>query len=193
MGKSNTKLDMLVTEVEDKLKYLIDLLQKHDKIEKELTLREAYNKYFHPKVLPLNNMEIWNKLHKGNVLSCFQFDTLVGSQAAKKVKPTSIFEMSEANSLMRLMPEEGKEAPMDKYVRFKNNIDLWYQEMRNYSLTEQEQKVLEPHLKPSYGVISSQESVMILLMDKNICNFTLAESNAARKLIAKFWRIFKEI
>lgn len=181
----NVKIDMLVTEVEDRIKYTIDLLQKYNKIEKDLSLREAYNKYFHPRVLPLKDKNIWKKLHEGSVISTFQFDTLVGSQAAKKIKPDSIFEMSEANSLMRLMPEEGQESPMDKYVRFKNNIDLWYKEMEDYNLTKEEQKILEPHLKPSYGVISSQESVMLLLMDKNICNFTLAEGNASRKLIAK--------
>ena len=43
--------------------------------------------------------------------------------------------MADANGLMRLMTaEKGEETPMEKYIRFKNNINLWYQEMNEYGL-----------------------------------------------------------
>lgn len=59
---------------------------------------------------------------------------------------------------MRLMAsEKGAEPPMEKYIRFKENISLWYQEMDKYGLTKEEQKVLEPYFLPSYGVPPSQE------------------------------------
>lgn len=74
---------------------------------------------------------------------------------------------------------------MEKYVRFKNNISLWYQEMDMYGLTKQEQKILEPYFLPDYGVPPSQESMMKMLMDKEICGFTLAEANGARKIVGK--------
>ena len=87
---------------------------------------------------------------------------------------------------MRLMAsEQGAEAPMDKYIRFKGNIQLWYNEMDRYGLREDEQKTLEPYFLNSYGVPPSQEQLMTMLMDKNICNFTLAEANAARKIVGK--------
>lgn len=87
---------------------------------------------------------------------------------------------------MRLMPsEKGAEAPIDKYVRFKNNISLWYKEMDEHGLTKQEQKVLEPYFLPSYGVPPSQEAMMKILQDPQICGFTLAEANAARKIVGK--------
>ena len=95
-------------------------------------------------------------------------------------------EMADANGLMRLMTaEKGQETPMEKYIRFKNNINLWYKEMDSYGLTKEEQKVLEPYFKSSHGVPPSQEQLMRMLMDKNICNFTLAEANAARKIVGK--------
>ena len=81
--------------------------------------------------------------------------------------------------------EKGQETPMDKYIRFKNNISLWYSEMDRYGLTKEEMKSLEPHFLESYGVPPSQEQLMEMLMDKNICNFTLKEANAARKTVAK--------
>ena len=181
-----TKYDFLVTEVEDKLRETISLLQKYGEIPKDLSLREVYDKYFHPNVLPLDRMDCWTALEQGSVLNIFQFDSDVGSQAAKKIKPTTIMEMSDSNGLMRLMTaEKGQETPMEKYVRFKNNINLWYDEMKREGLTTEEQKVLEPYFLQSYGVPPSQEQMMMMLMDKNICGFSLAEANAARKIVGK--------
>ena len=181
-----TKYDFLVTEVQDKLCEAIRLLQEYNEIDSSLTLREVYDKYFHPNVLPIDNQEIWKSLQENNVLNIFQFDSEVGSQAAKKIKPKSILEMSDANGLMRLMTaEKGQETPMEKYIRFKNDISLWYKEMRDYGLTQEEQKTLEPYFKSSYGVPPSQEQLMKMLMDENICHFTLAEANTARKIVGK--------
>ena len=50
-----TKYDFLVTEVQDKLVQAIQMLQEDGEIEKDLTLREVYDKYFHPNVLPLDD------------------------------------------------------------------------------------------------------------------------------------------
>jgi len=181
-----TKYDFLVTEVQDKLTEAIRLLQKYGEIDENLTLREVYDKYFHPNVLPIDNQKCWEALQKNNVLNIFQFDSDVGGQAAKKIKPTNILEMADANGLMRLMTaEKGQEAPMEKYIRFKNNISLWYDEMTKYGLTADEQKTLEPYFLSSHGVPPSQEQLMRMLMDKNICNFSLKDANAARKIVGK--------
>ena len=120
-----TKYDFLVTEVQDKLVETIRLLQKYNKIDSNLSLREVYDKYFHPEVLPLDDKNVWKALRENSVLNVFQFDSDVGSQAAKKIKPTNILEMADANGLMRLMTaEKGAETPMEKYIRFKNNASV---------------------------------------------------------------------
>ena len=181
-----TKYDFLVTEVQDKIVQTIKLLQENNKIDKDLSLREVYDKYLHPEVLPLEDERIWKALQNNSVLNVFQFDSDVGSQAAKKIKPTNILEMADANGLMRLMTsEKGEETPMEKYIRYKNNIALWYQEMNRAGLTKEEQTFIEPYFKQSYGVPPSQEQLMRMLMDKNICNFSLKEANAARKIVGK--------
>ena len=181
-----TKYDFLVTEVQDKIAETVRLLQEYGEIEANLTLREVYDKYLHPEVLPLDDENLWKSLHENNVLNVFQFDSDVGSQAAKKIKPNSILEMADANGLMRLMTsEKGQETPMEKYVRYKNNIQLWYNEMKREGLTEEEQKIVEPYFLQSYGVPPSQEQLMKMLMDKDICGFTLAEANDARKIVGK--------
>ena len=181
-----TKYDFLVTEVQDKIVETIRLLQKYNKIDSNLTLREVYDKYLHPEVLPLDDKTIWKALQENNVLNVFQFDSDVGSQAAKKIKPTNIMEMADANGLMRLMTaEKGAETPMEKYIRYKNNLSLWYQEMDRAGLTKEEQTAVEPYFKQSYGVPPSQEQLMRMLMDDKICGFSLKEANAARKIVGK--------
>ena len=181
-----TKYDFLVTEVQDKLTETIKLLKDYGEIDSSLTLREIYDKYFHPNVLPMDREDVWKALQENSVLNIFQFDSEVGSQAAKKIKPTSILEMTDANGLMRLMTaEKGEETPMEKYIKYKNDLSLWYKEMDEYGLTKEEQTTLEPYFKSSYGVPPSQEQMMKMLMDENICHFTLAEANAARKIVGK--------
>ncbi len=180
------KYDYLVTEVSDKIVEAIRLLQVDKELEPDLTLRQIYNKYFHPNVLPIENQDTWKVLQENSVLNIFQFDSDVGGQAAKMIKPSSILEMSDANGLMRLMTgERGEETPMEKYVRFKNDISQWYKEMDMYGLSKEEQTVLEPYFLSSYGVPPSQEQMMKMLLDPDICNFTLAEANAARKVVGK--------
>ena len=181
-----TKYDFLVTEVQDKLREAIRLMQEDEVISSGLTLRQVYEQYFHPNVLPIEEDKYWKVLQENSVLNIFQFDSDVGSQAAKKIKPSSILEMADANGLMRLMTaEKGEETPMEKYIRFKNNINLWYKEMRSYGLTTEEQEVLKPYFLKSHGVPPSQEQLMMMLMDPQICNFTLADANAARKIVGK--------
>lgn len=181
-----TKYDFLVTSAQDKIIETIKLLQTDGLIDSNLTIREVYDKYLHPSKLDIEDNEVWKKIQNVEVLNLFQFDSDVGSQAAKKIKPSSMLELSDANGLMRLMTaEKGAETPMEKYIRFKNNINLWYEEMTEAGLTKEEQETLKPHFLKSHGVPPSQEQLMTMLMDKNICNFSLKDANAARKIVGK--------
>ena len=180
------KFDFLVTEVSDKMITAIDLLQADGAIDPELSLKEVYKKFLHPDILPLKDTRIWDSLGNNSVLDAFQFNTPVGSMAAKMVKPTSIAEMTAANALMRLMGERGKEAPLEKYVRFKGNHPTnWYKEMDSYGLTLAEREIVRPYYEKEYGVPPYQESIMLSLMDEGICDFSLKDSNGARKIVAK--------
>lgn len=182
----SVKYDFLLTSVQDVIIKTIELLQSDRVIEKDLTLREVYNKYLHPSVLPQDDNKMWDALANNEVLGCFQFDSIVGGRAAKMIKPHTPLEMADANGLMRLMTsEKGQETPLEKYVRFKNNINLWYQEMDKMGLTKEEQTTLEPYFLRSYGVPPSQEQMMMMLQDPKVCGFSLAESNDARKIVGK--------
>ncbi|MBR6516741.1 MAG: DNA polymerase III subunit alpha [Bacilli bacterium] len=179
-----TKYDFLLTEISDKIIKCVELLQKDGVIE-EGSLKDTYDKYLHPSKININDSRIWDALGEGSVLDVFQFSTGVGLAVAKKIKPRSIFEMTDANSLMRLMAEDGQEMPQDRYARFKLDISQWYKEMDNYGLSKEQQKVLEKYYLNSYGTCPQQEELMLILMDPDIANFTLAEANAARKIVGK--------
>ena len=53
------------------------------------------------------------------------------------------------------------------------------------NLTEDEKKAIRPYLNETYGIGISQEQLMRVLMDENICGFTLKEANKARKVVSK--------
>lgn len=179
------KYDFLTVEALDKLRTCMDLLLEDGEIEYEGSLKKTYDKYLHPDVLDYDNPEIWKLMGSGEVINLFQFDTAVGSQCAKKLKPHSLVDAASANSLMRLMAEQGAEQPMDRYLRMKNNIQLWYQEMKRVGLTAEEVKILEPHYLPVYGTPNTQEDMMETLMNSKITNFDLTLANKARKIVAK--------
>lgn len=83
------------------------------------------------------------------------------------------------------MGEKGKERPLDRYCRIKEDINRWYREVKEVGLTEEEIKILEPYYVPNYGVPASQEDLMLVCLDPKLAHFTLKEANAARKIVAK--------
>ena len=175
----------LVTEICDKITVALNLLRQNGYFSECNSLREIYNKYLHPQVLDLKNPRIWEALENGEVQDVFQFNTAIGLQTVQAIKPRNPIEMCAANGLMRLVAPEGQERPFDRYIRFKNNPKLWYDEMDREGLTKEEQKILEPYYARDYGVPFDQESLMRMVMDENISHFTLAESNNTRKVLAK--------
>jgi DNA polymerase-3 subunit alpha len=181
----DTKFDFLVTDICDKLSVALDLLSQDNYFPDCSSKREIYNKYLHPQVINLTEPRLWEALANGEVQDVFQFNTEIGIQTAKAIKPKNPAEMTSANALLRLAAPEGQERPLERYLRFKNDVSLWYQEMTDFGLTKQEQSVLEPYYLRDYGVPASQEQLMLMVMDKNISNFTLAESNTTRKVLAK--------
>ena len=161
------------------------MLQKEGFFNKNLCLRQIYDQYLHPSVLNIKDERMWNALGEGTVMDVFQFSTGVGLATAKQIKPRDPIQLTSANALMRLMGEKGKERPLDRYCRLKSDIQLWYDEVKEHGLNNDEIKILEPYYLPNFGTPCSQEDLMEVCMDNNIAHFTLAEANMARKIVAK--------
>ena len=182
----DTKYDFLVTEVSDKIIQCINLLQKDNKINPQFSLREVYDKYLHPEVIDTTEQALWDALGEGNVLDVFQFNTGVGLAIAKKLKPQNMYEMTAASAMMRLMSERGKESQQDRFARIKSQgLEVFDKEMRELNLPEAAIKALHKYCDQYYGCVPMQEQMMLVLMDKDLANFSLAEANAARKIVAK--------
>lgn len=184
---SGLKMDFLTIEALDKIRNCMEMLLEKGYMKWKDTLRKTYEQYLHPDVLDYDTKEMWNWVAENKVVDLFQFNTEVGLQAAKRIKPHNLEELAAANSIMRLMvSEEGAEQPIDTYIRFKNDLEQWYVLMRDqYRLSKEEIRILEPYLKSVYGVGDTQEIVMEISMDDHISNFSVAESNKLRKGIAK--------
>lgn len=180
------KYDYLTVVNLDILHTCLDLLVENKYIKWQGNLRNTFNKYFSPDVLDYDTREMWEQAWYGKVPNLFQFDTAVGSQVIKQIKPLSLLELGLANSLERLQAQPGDtEQPVDKYVRYKNNENEWYDCMHKYNLTDDEIKIIEKYLKPMHGIATMQEDVMLLSMDPHITNYSVKDSNKLRKLIAK--------
>ena len=179
------KIDVLTIEALDKIHKAMDLLLEDGVIEDKGSLKANYDAYLHPDVLEYTDPKMWEMLGENALIDAFQFETQMGAQATKLIKPHSITELAVANSLMRLMADDGGETPLSIYARHKANIQVWYKEMRDYGLTEKEIELMEKHLLDNYGVADSQEIVMKLTMDEQIAGFSVKEANKLRKAIAK--------
>lgn len=177
------KLDFLSISALDRIRTAMKILLENGKIEWQGTLRATYNKYFHPDVLEMDNPEMFKLLIDGHVLNAFQFETAVGARTIAKINPKSFDEICAGNSLMRLTTDG--EQPLDKYIRFKNDISQWYEEMKEFDLKDDEIKVLESYLASNYGICDTQEGLMLLSIEPKISNFSLAQANKFRKAVAK--------
>ena len=182
----DVKFDFLVTEIQDVIVQCLNMLQEYNEVDQDLTLRQLYDKYLHPDVLPIEDKKMWDVLAEGNVLKLFQFDSQVGSQTVKLLRPKSPREMANCNSVMRLMAsEKGGETPTERYKRMKRDMSQWYAEMQRWGISRTDQKILEKYYLETYATPAQQEDMMMILMDENICNFSLKEANDARKICAK--------
>lgn len=179
------KYDSLTTECQDKLEVCVESLIKYGKINWQGSIRSTYNTYLHPDVLNYDDQTMWDECSNGQIIDLFQFVTPVGGQCIRKIRPHNIYELANANSLMRITVD-GPEQPVDKFLRYKQDRSLWDKELSEYGVTKpNELAALKEELDYCYGVPSAQEDVMQTLMRPEISNFSLADADGARKIITK--------
>lgn len=179
------KYDLLVTDALDRISVTLNLLKLYGYIDWQGSLRKTYDYYLHPHKLDYQSPEMWELAAQGQILNLFQFDTPVGGSAIRSIKPTSLLELGQANSLMRLMPEGRDETPVQEFIKYKENIELFYDEIAALNGPANQKAALIRHLAPLKGVADSQESLMMLVMDPELTNFTVPDANFLRKTIAK--------
>ena len=180
---SLVKFDLLTVSAVQKIHRAIDEMLKHNAIQWQGTLKATYEKYFHPDVIDYTTPEMWEEAP--NIYGLFQWDTPISAKTLALIKPKSIMDLSAGNSLLRLMPDNVDESPVEKYIRYKENPEEWENDATNYGLTEDEKQVIRDICGDSYYLAESQEKIMRLAMHPKVAGYTLKESNKLRKSIAK--------
>lgn len=151
------KYDLLSVEALDKMHTCLDLLTEKGYI-KDDTLKNRYEKTIGVYNLERKDKEMWRMIWEHKIQSLFQMEKQSGIQGIALTHPESVDDLTTLNSVIRLMAQEkGAEQPLNKFARFKKDISLWYKEMDEYGLTKEEQKLLEPIIKVSYGICEAQE------------------------------------
>lgn len=180
------KIDLLSVECLDKIHNCLDLLIEQNYIKPEPTLRQTYEKYLGIYNIEREDPKMWEMVWEHQIQSLFQMEQQSGVQGIALTKPNSIDDLAVLNSVIRLMAQDkDSEPPLSKYARFKNNINLWYEEMDKYGLTKEEQKILEPIVGSSYGICESQEKFMTLVQLPECGGYDLVWADSLRKAIAK--------
>lgn len=170
----------------DKIHICLDLLCEQNYIEKKETLKDTYESVIGIYNLVREAPQMWQMVWNHEIQSLFQMEKQSGIQGIALTHPQSVDDLAVLNSVIRLMAQEkGAEQPLNKFARFKNDIQLWYDEMDKYGLTKEEQKLLEPVVKLSYGISESQEKFMQLVQMPECGGFDLTWADKLRKSIAK--------
>ena len=180
------KYDLLSVEAMDKIHICLDLLCEQNYIERKETLKDTYESVIGIYNLEREAPDMWKMVWNHEIQSLFQMEKQSGIQGIALTHPQSVDDLAVLNSVIRLMAQEkGAEQPLNKFARFKNDIHQWYDEMERYGLTEEEQKLLEPVIKLSYGISESQEKFMQLVQMPECGGFNLTWADKLRKSIAK--------
>ena len=176
------KLDLLSIDCLQNIRACMELLLDNGYMEWQGSLRDTYNHYLSYDVIEKENQEMWALLPE--MSAAFQYDSRAGKEALRVIGAKNIIDLTLANGLMRLQTAE-TEQPMAKYVRYRANINEWYQDMTDYGLTQEEQDIYKDLLGKYMGMCISQETLMTCLMDERVCNFSLKMADRARKAVAK--------
>lgn len=158
------KIDLLSVEALDKIHVCLDLLEEYGYIQNQGSLKDTYETYLGIYNLERQDKKMWQMVWDHEIQALFQMEKQSGVQGIALTKPESVDDLAVLNSVIRLMAQDkDAEQPLNKYARFKNDISLWYKEMINYGLSSEEQAILEPIVKQSFGICESQEKFMQLV------------------------------
>jgi DNA polymerase III alpha subunit len=123
-----------------------------------------------------NCEKTWDLFHEGRTKGVFQLESNLGKSWSRKLKPSSMEELSALIALIRpgcLKAISNGKSMTQRYVDRKNGLEE----------TEYLDESLEEILKPTYGVLVYQEQSMRIA--QKLAGFNLKEADMLRKAIGK--------
>ena len=152
------KYDALSTNASDKIQTCIELLVQYGKVPKKETLREQYEAVVGIYNLNRDDPKMWESLWRHEIVELFQMEQRSGVQGIDLIHPKSVDELTVLNSVIRLMAQEkGAPSPLEEWKSYRENINKWYNEMRDFGLAEEEVQWLANHESVTEGIVESQE------------------------------------
>src|SRR5699024_12779769 len=103
---------------------------------------------------------------RGDIFDAFQMSSLVARNAMRNIESETYEEVAITNTIIRLQTDG--EQPIDKFVRYKKDIQEWYQDMNKYGLSEEEIHLMEKHLLPRTAICHTQEILMNIIIDPEL-------------------------
>ena len=180
------KIDLLSVEAMDKIHNCIDLLCEYGYAERKSTLRETYESIVGIYTLERDDSQMWDMVLHHEIGSLFQMEKQSGIQGIAIAKPRKIDELAVLNSVIRLMAsEKGAEQPLDMWARYRQDITVWYNEMKMYGLNDEQINWLANHSAIHDGICESQEGLMSLVQEERLGANDLTFADKCRKAIAK--------
>ena len=188
------KIDLLSVECLDKIHNCINLLTDNGYVDKNLTLKEKYEKLIGVYNIERDDPKMWEMVQNHEIQSLFQMEQQSGIQGIDLIKPKSLNDLTVLNSVIRLMaPEPGAKRPLEQWADYRKDINIWLKEMQNYGLTKEEIDWLSHHSAITDGICESQEGLMSLVQEERLGGHTLTFADKCRKGIAKKQgKIFEE-
>ena len=126
--------------------------------------------YYDLELIPMDDIKVFEAFTAGQTLGIFQMESDGMTTLLKRIKPTSLEDISAANALYRPGPLSA--GLTEHYVKNKNSI------CPEYFLED-----FKDLLSKTYGVIVYQEDVM--LISQRLAGFSLSRADNLRKAIGK--------
>lgn len=180
------KYDVLSVEGLDKIHNCIDLLCDYGYAERKNNLKETYESLIGIYNIERESPQMWEMVWNHEIQSLFQMEKESGIKGIAATRPKSVKELATLNSVIRLMaPEKGAEQPLDMWVRYRENIEEWRNEMKLYGLNEEEIEWLMNYPDITDGIAESQECLMKLVQEERLGGNNLNFADKCRKGLAK--------
>ena len=134
-------------------------------------IRRDHDDLFDIETIDYENKEVYDFISKGETVGVFQLESSGMIDLCKRIKPSSIEDITAINALYRPGPMES--GMLDDYIDIKNGL-----KKTTYPFPE-----LEEVLKDTYGVIVYQEQVMKIA--QVVAGYSLGQADMLRKAMGK--------
>ena len=131
-------------------------------------VNELYNLNLTEEQIPLTDAKTWEMISNGKTLGVFQFESPIGINTVKKIKPKNIEELAAGNAFIR-----PGASGLDEYVKGKNN--------EGYS--RKIDPKLDKYLDNTYGSIVFQEQIMELIAE--LMGVSFGQADIYRRALEK--------